>query len=141
MKPSLATGDRIIALASLLTTAAAFAGAFSCAIALWIIKRSVWWSVFAIVFGAIAGIGIGLTLGRFAFPAESGKVFVVKHGPEALPLTLKASLIGGVITGVILCVLPAGILGQSSELVLLAGVGCIVGLSIGVVFGYLSALA
>ena len=38
MEPSLATGDRIVDLAGLLTSAAAVAGAIGCAIALWIIK-------------------------------------------------------------------------------------------------------
>lgn len=81
---------------------------------------------------------MGLILGRSVFPAAPGKVFVVKLGPEALPLTLKAALVGAVISGLIVCVVPAGILGDSSKLASLAGVGCAVGVSIGAVFGYLS---
>jgi hypothetical protein len=136
--PSIVPGDRVVDLAASLRFAALVSGGISCAVSLWIIKQSVYWSAAALVVGAIAGLCIGLVLGPLIIPAVAGNVVVVRVGSESLAATLKAGLIGAVIAGAIAAAVPAGIFAQTSKLLLLTGVGCATGVVTGAVLGYLA---
>ena len=136
--PNIVSGDRVVDLAASLRFAALLAGALACAVSLWVIKQNVLWSIAALVVGGIAGFCIGLVLGPLIFPAASGQVAIVKLGPGALAETLKGTLIGAVVSGMIVAAVPAGLFGQSSMLLLLIGIGSGIGVLIGGALGYLA---
>ena len=136
--PNIVSGDRVVDLAASLRFAALLAGALACAVSLWVIKQNVLWSIAALVVGGIAGFCIGLVLGPLIFSAASGQVAIVKLGPGALAETLKGTLIGAVVSGLIVAAVPAGLFGQSSKLMLLTGIGSGIGVLIGGALGYLA---
>ena len=136
--PKLVSGDRVVDLAASLRFAALLAGALACAVSLWVIKQNVLWSIAALVVGGIAGFCIGLVLGPLIFSAASGQVAIVKLGPGALAETLKGTLIGAVVSGLIVAAVPAGLFGQSSKLMLLTAIGSGIGVLIGGALGYLA---
>jgi hypothetical protein len=92
----------------------------------------------AFVVGGISGLCIGLVLGSLIYSAAPGSVAIVKLGPGALAETLKGTLIGAVISGLVVAAVPAGLFGQSSKLILLAGIGCGIGAVIGAAFAYIA---
>lgn len=136
MDQNIVTGDRVVDLAASLRFSALVAGAISCAVALWIIKQNVLWSIAALFVGGITGLCIGLVLGPLVFSAAPGQAAVVKLGPGALAETLKGTLIGAVISGLVVAAVPAGLFGQSSKFILLTGIGCGVGALVGAALGY-----
>ena len=136
--PNIVSGDRVVDLAASLRFAALLAGALACAVSLWVIKQNVLWSIAALVVGGFAGFCIGLVLGPLIFSAASGQVAIVKLGPGALAETLKGTLIGAVVSGLIVAAVPAGLFGQSSMLLLLIGIGSGIGVLIGGALGYLA---
>ena len=115
------------------------AGGISGAASLWIIKQSVLWTIAALVLGAFAGFCIGLVLGPVTFPAAAGNVVVVKLGPGALARTLRATLTGAVIVGLIVAAGSAMLLDPSAGVLLLASTGCGIGALVGITLGYLAA--
>jgi hypothetical protein len=137
MEQNIVSGDRVVDLAASLRFAALIAGAISCAVALWILKQNVLWSIAALVVGGIAGLCVGFVLGPLIYSAAPGQVAVVKLGPGALAKTLKGTLIGAIISGLVVAAVPAGLFGQSSKLMLLAGIGCGIGAVVGAALGYL----
>ena len=138
MDPNIVPGDRVVDLAASLRFAALVAGAISCAVALWIIKQNVLWSIAALVVGGIAGFCIGLALGTLLFPTAQGQVAVVKLGPGAVTETLKVNLIGAVVSGLVVAAVPGGLFSQSEKLMLLSGIGGGIGVVIGAALGYLA---
>ncbi|MBF0520723.1 MAG: hypothetical protein HQK92_13500 [Nitrospirae bacterium] len=140
MAQDIVSGDRVVDLAASLKGAALFAGAASCAVALWIIKRSVVWSVAAIVVGGIAGLCIGFALSPSLFPAPSGQVVVVKFGPGAWASLMKATLTGAVVSGIVIAAVPAWLFAKSTRLMMLVGIGGSIGAVIGVAFSYVNYL-
>jgi hypothetical protein len=136
--PNIVSGDRVVDLAASLRFAALVAGAISCAVALWIIKQNVLWSIAALVVGGIAGFCIGLVLSPLIFPAAPGQVAVVKLGPGVVTETLKANLIGAVVSGLVVAAVPAGLFAESTKLMLLTGIGGGIGAVIGAALGYLA---
>ena len=136
--PNILSGDRVVDLAASLRFAALLAGALACAVSLWIIKQNVLWSIAAFVVGGIAGFCIGLVLGPLIFSAAPGQVAIVKLGPGALAETLKGTLIGAVVSGLVVAAVPAGLFGQSSKLMLLIGIGSGIGVVVGGALGYLA---
>jgi len=91
-----------------------------------------------LVLGGLGGFCPGLVLGPVIFRAASGQVVVVKLGPGALAATLKATLIGAAVSGLIAAAVPAALFAHSSTLVPLAGLGVGVGIVVGAVLGYLA---
>lgn len=138
MNQNIVTGDRVIDLAASLRFAALVAGAISCAVALWIIKQNALWSIATLVVGGIAGFCIGFALCPLIFSTPPEQVTVVKLGPGALAKTLRGTLIGAVTSGVAVAAVTAGLFGQSSMLMLLAGIGCGIGAIIGAALGYMA---
>ena len=136
--PSILPGDRVVDLSASLRFAALVSGGISCAISLWIVKENVLWSIAALVAGAVAGFCVGLVLGPTVYPAPSGRVAIVKVGPEALGSTLKAGLIGAIVSGAIAAAAPAIVFAQASKVVAVLGVGIGVGVVVGGVVGYLA---
>ena len=131
-------GDRVVDLAATLRSAALVSGGISCAVSLWIIRQSMWWSAVALAAGAVAGLGIGVVLAPRVFPATAGHVVVVKVGPGSLAATLKAGLPGAVIAGTVAAAVAAGIFARASNLVPLIGVGGAIGVVVGGLMGYLA---
>lgn len=136
MDSKLVPGDRVVDLAASLRFAALVAGAISCAVALWIIKQDVLWAIAALLVGGIAGFCIGVALGPLIFSTSPGQVAVVKLSSGALAKTLKGTLIGAVISGVVVTAVTVGLFGQSSQLVLLVGTGGGIGAVVGAALGY-----
>ncbi len=134
--PAIAPGDLVVDLAYSLRSAALITGAIACAVSLWTIKRSVLWALAALVLGGIGGFCVGLVLGLLMFRASSGQTVVVKLGPGALAETLKANLIGAVVSGLIAAAAPAVLFGQSAKVAPLATLGVGIGIVVGGTFGY-----
>lgn len=136
--PTIAPGDRVVDLVASLRFAALITGAIACGVSLWAIKRSVLWALAALVLGGIGGFCSGLVLGLLMFRAPSGQAVVVKLGPGALAETLKANLIGAVVSGLIAAAAPAVLFAQSAKVAPLAGLGVGIGIVVGGTLGYLA---
>ena len=129
------SGDKVVDLAALTRSSAMFTGAITLPLALWLLDQDVIWIVAGLVAGGALGLVLGALLGRLFFPAREGHVLVVKLGPDALPLALKAGLNGGVCAGILIGVLSPPILSETANLPLLIGLGT----TIGVLWGTFSA--
>ena len=136
--PDLAPGDKVVDLAFLLRSSAVFASAVAAVSSLWILKHTPLWIVVAGLLGGAGGFLLDTFLGPVFFSAAAGEVTVVKLGPGSLQLAFKASLIGGITSGILASLLPALILAGTSRLAQLLGAGVIVGIVIGAVFAYLA---
>jgi hypothetical protein len=136
--PSLVPGDRVVDLAALVRSSALLAGAVAAAISLWLLKQGALRLLTAAVVGGAVGFVLGSILGPAFFPASAGRLRIVKLGPGALPLALKAGLIGGVCSGVLGGLVPALVLSQAPKLVQLVGTGLVVGIVIGGASAYLA---
>lgn len=136
--PNIAPGERVVALAAALRSAALIAGGIACAASVWILTRNALWALGALVVGGVGGFCVGLALGRMTFRAAPGQVVVVKLGPDAVATTLRATLIGAAVSGLIAGAVPAAVLAQSTQLVGLAGLGVGVGIVVGIASGYLA---
>ncbi|MDF1745458.1 MAG: hypothetical protein P1V19_17300 [Gimesia sp.] len=104
MAPSqLNPGDTVIPLAGLVVTTSIISGAINSSIIVWRYNQTWYFSLVAFFVGAILSWLIAKYIGLVVFPSQQeGTVFVVKSGVSALPLTLKASVIGAG-TAVIIC--------------------------------------
>lgn len=131
-------GDKVVDLAGLVRSSAMVTGAITLPLALWMLEQDVVWIVAAIVAGGIVSFLLGTLLGRLFFPAREGHVFVVKLGPGALPLALKAGLNGGVCTGILVGLLSPLVLSEVTKVTLLVGLGTAVGILWGMLSGYIA---
>lgn len=131
-------GDAIVPLAALAARSAAISGALSIAFLLW--RADLHWALvlLGLVAGAIAAGLLGIGIGRKAFPATAGQVFVVLAGRSALPLTLRAAVVPAVIA--VVAVNVAGSLLVGAPLLFAVLASAPVAVLVGVVFGYGSAL-
>ena len=135
---TLKSGDKVVDLAGLVRSSAMITGAITLPLALWMLGQDVVWIVAALVAGGVVGFLLGALLGRMFFPARDGHVFVVKLGPGALPLALKAALNGGVCTGILIGLLSPLVLSNVAKVTLLVGLGTVVGILWGTLSGYIA---
>ena len=105
MPEGLNPGDKVVALAAAARTAALLAGMVAGGISGWIAKHNLLITSAFIFGGAITGWIVGTIVGKILFPAQSGKVMIVKAGPGSIHMTLKGSVIASFITGLIICAL------------------------------------
>ena len=131
-------GDKVVDLAGLVRSSAMITGAITLPLALWMLEQDAIWIVVAIVAGGVVGVVLGALLGRVFFPAREGHVFVVKLGPGALPLALKASLNGGVCTGILIGLSSPLLLSEVRTVTLLIGLCTAVGILWGTLSGYIA---
>ncbi len=131
-------GDKVVDLAGLLRSCAMVTGALTLPLALWILEQSIVWILAAVVAGGVVGILLGAVLGRAFFPAREGHVFVVKLGPGALPLALKAALNGGVCAGVLIGLSAPLVLSAGTKVTPLVGLGTAIGLLWGATSAYIA---
>lgn len=131
-------GDKVVDLAGLARSSAMITGAITLPLALWMLEQNVVWIVAAFVAGGVFGFVLGALLGRMFFPAREGHVFVVKLGPGALALALKAGLNGGVCAGILIGVLSPLMLSETANLPLLVGVGATIGILWGTFSAYIA---
>lgn len=135
---ALKSGDKVVDLAGLTRSSAMISGAITLPLALWMLEKSVVWIAAAVVAGGVFGFLLGALLGRMFFPAREGHVFVVKLGPGALPLALKAGLNGGVLAGILIGVLSPLILSETANLPPLVGLGATIGILWGTFSAYMA---
>jgi hypothetical protein len=142
MEPSqLNPGDTVIPLVGLIVTTAIISGSINAAIVTWKYNHAWWLSLIAFFIGAIICWYISKHFGSLVFPSNSAdNVMVVKAGSSALPLTLKAALVGStlglVISGLVLAFLVGGTSLVASTWVLVI----LVSGTVGILWGTLSAL-
>jgi len=105
--PGLLAGDKVVNLAQLVRSTALLAGAAASGASLWTLKHSALWTFAALVPGAVAGFALGSYMGRASLLAHAGQMVVVKLGPGATPLALKAGLLAGVCSGTVLSAISA----------------------------------
>jgi hypothetical protein len=134
-------GDRVVDLAASLRAAATLAGAISGSVSLWMLRRSIAWSTVSLVGGGVLGFLLGWGLAKVLYPAVPGQTSVVKLGQGAMSAALKSDLIGAVVTGVIVAVIPAVASGRADRLFEFARAGGGIGIIVGVTLGYLAAHA
>ncbi len=113
-------------------------GALTLPLALWILEQEVIWILSAVVLGGVAGFLLGAVLGRAFFSTPDGQVLVVKLGPGALPLALKAALNGGVCTGVLVGLVSPLILFEVTKVTPLIGLGTAIGILWGAASAYIA---
>jgi hypothetical protein len=130
--------DKVVDLAASLRSTTVVAGAIACAVTLYILKRSVPWTLVACMFGGMVGYGIGLGLAPVMFSALTGLVAVVKLDTDAIVDLLKTNAIGGVTSGVLVAAVPAWLFAQAVKSILLILLGGGIGLAVGLGLGYLA---
>ena len=135
---SLVPGDRVVHLAALLRSSALLTGAAASAVSLWVLKQSALWTLAAVVLGGAVGFVLGSLLGPVLFLAPAGDVRVVKLGPGALHLALRAGLIGGICSGILAGVVPPLMLSQAPIVAQLVGTGVVIGIVIGAASAYIA---
>jgi hypothetical protein len=135
---TLRSGDTVISLRYLSTQCSLVAGCITAGILLYRARLSGLQIGAGVALAALGGIGIGWIFARAYFPARPGHVFVVLRERNALPLTLRATLIPSLILSISAAVtitlvglspLGAGLL-----------VGTVVAISVGCLIGTASAL-
>jgi hypothetical protein len=131
-------GDKVVDLAGLTRSCAMVTGALTLPLALWILERNVIWIASAVAAGGVLGFLLGSLLGRVFFPTREGHVFVVKLGPGALPLALKAALNGGICTGILIGLSAPLVLSAITKVTPLVGLGTAVGLLWGATSAYIA---
>lgn len=131
-------GDKVIDLLGLVRSSAMVTGALTLPLALWILEQDVVWIGSAVVVGGVFGFLLGALLGRVFFAAPDGQVLVVKLGPGALSLALKAALNGGVCAGILIGLVAPLILSATTKLTPLVGLGIAVGTLWGVTSAYIA---
>src|SRR5215471_9480392 len=127
MRPEgLNPGDRVVELAGLLHSAAIATGAVAGAWLLWLIKKSWFVSLGALVGGAALGFLVAHVLSRLLYRTGEGHTTVVKVGAAALPSTIPAGLAGGVTTGVAVAVVLVLLFGARTKQVptVSVSIGC-----------------
>lgn len=128
-------GDKIVDPAALVRSSAMVVGALTLPLALWMLEQDIVWIVLAVVAGSVIGFLLGALLGRIFLPRRDGQVLVIKLGPGALASALKASLNGGVCTGILIGLLSPLFLSEATKVTPLIGLGA----TIGIIWGSLSA--
>ena len=136
-EPGLVPGDRVVDLAGLVRTCAVLTAAIASAACLWILTHSALKTLGAVVSGGAAGFLFGSLLGAACFPARAGCIKVVKLGPGALDMALKAGMNGGAIPGILAGIVLAMAF-DASRILLLAATGGSIGMAIGVGSAYLA---
>ena len=135
---NLVSGDLVVDLAGLLRSSAVYTGAIACLVSFWILQQRTIWKIAAFVLGGIGGFLLGSLLGPIFFSAPNGEVMVVKLGPGAFWLALKAGLIGGVSAGILAGLAPSFITSKMSQFTRLAGTGIAIGIVIGTFSAYMA---
>jgi hypothetical protein len=135
--PSFARGDRVVDLAFLFRSSAVLTGAVAAAISVWMLRPTLVGLLAAALLGGAGGFLLGSVVGRAVFPAARGRITVVKLGPGAWPLALKAGWLGGTTAGILAAVLTASAMGGTSALPQLLAAGALAGIVVGAVFAYL----
>lgn len=142
MEPSqLNSAETVIPLAGLTVSAAMISGSINAAFVTW--KYNQVWSLTLIAFfiASIVCWFISKKFASFAFPIESkDQVFVVKAGSSALPLTLKASMIGSILGLVLSGLALSFIIGGTSLITSTWVIVTIISGVIGILWGTLSAI-
>ncbi len=138
--PELNSGDTIVSLGSLSTTAAMLCGSINAGLVSWELESPWWGMVVAVAVGGTMGILIGKAVARMLYSAPGDQVLIVKAGPAGLPKTLAASLLGAIAATALLGFGGAAVLGGfplvESIALISAGSAVVVGVS----WGILSAL-
>ena len=135
---TLKSGDKVVDLAGLARSSAMITGAITLPLALWMLEQDIVWIVSAVVAGGVLGFLLGALLGRVFFPVRDGHVFVVKLGPGALPIALKAGLNGGVCAGILIGVLSPLLIAETANLPHVVAVGVIIGILWGTFSAYMA---
>ena len=100
---SLQPGDRIVDLVALSRTTGLVVGLAVSAVSSWRSHLRIPVGLAVVLIACVGGVLIGHGVGHLLFPSADQNVFVVKTGPTALPLTLRATLaVGAVLTLLIL---------------------------------------
>jgi hypothetical protein len=131
-------GDKVVDLAGLVRSSAMVTGALTLPLALWILEQDIVWIVSAVAAGGALGFLLGALLGRLFFSAPGGQVWIVKLGPGALPLALKAALNGGVCVGILIGLVAPLILSEVTKVTPLVGLGTAVGILWGTTSAYVA---
>ncbi len=138
--PKLNSGDTVVPLGSLSTTAATLCGAINAGLVAWALERPWWGVVIGVAVGGIAGNLIGKAIALRLYTAPGDQVQVVKAGPAALPKTLVASLLGAIAATALVGFGPAAGLGGLALVESIAGISAVSAVLIGVLWGVLSAV-
>ncbi len=138
--PKLNSGDTVVPLGSLSTTAAMLCGAINAGLVAWALERPWWGVVIGVAVGGIAGNLIGKAIARSLYTAPGDQVQVVKAGPAALPKTLVASLLGAIAATALVGFGPAAGLGGLALVESIAMISAVSAVLVGVLWGILSAV-
>ncbi len=135
---SISPGDKVVDLAALLRASALLAGAVTAAVSLWLLVEGVLWAVVALVAGGAGGYALGILIGREFYRAPEGQVVVVKLGPGAMQVALRAGLIGGICSGALAIAVPFLLLADGRMLVQHLWIALAAGIAIGTIAAYVA---
>lgn len=141
MKPEpLKPGDVVIELAGLTKTSGLIVGGIASGVSAWLALHNFLSAAVAFVVGCVFGHFSSIPIGKWLFPSRQGKIFVVKHGKQSLPLTLRASLSSSLVSALV-CSAAIGILANAENLGMILITAMIIGIVMGTILAFLSSLA
>ena len=132
-------GDRVVDLAALCRSAGGFAGLFAIAIVVFFGLQSWMFTAVGALAGAVGGYIVGFVVGKLLFPSSGDRVFLVKHGPESIALSLRAALVSSFAVSMI-AVLVAWV-GFPAAVGIGIWVAGIAALAVGAVFACMASLS
>ena len=138
MTEGLTSGDKVIVLADAAARSGLIAGAVAGGIAGWIAEHSIGLSMMAFFIGGFIGWLLGTVAGNIMFPERNGNVMVVKLGPSSLPWILKANIVAGPVTAIVVCGLM--VLITKVDLGKIAGPSIGTAVVLGIIWAFLAAL-
>ena len=94
---SLQPGDRIVDLVALSRTTGLVVGLTVSALSSWRSHLRLPLGLAVVILAGVGGLLVGHGVGHLLFPSPDQNVFVVKTGPAALPLTVRATLVVGAV--------------------------------------------
>lgn len=138
--PKLNSGDTVVPLGALSTTAAMLCGSISAGLVSWELESPWWGVVVAVAGGGAIGSLIGKAVARMLYSAPRDQVQVVKAGPAALPKTLVAALLGATAATALLGFGAAAVLGGLALVESIALISAVSAVLVGVLWGVSSAM-
>ena len=138
--PKLKSGDKVIPLGLLSTTAAMLCGAMNAGLVSWELKFPWWGIIVAAAVGGTIGSLIGKAIARMLYSGPGEQVAVVNVVPASIPKTLVASFLGAIAATVLLGFGPAAVLGALALVESIALISVIIMATVVVIMGVLAPL-
>ena len=140
-KETLKPGDKVVDIKYLYIVSSILSGASVSAATIWKFNQRLLPTILSIIVCIILMFFLSRVLSNYFYLIRKKETTVVKAGKTAIPLTLKATIIGGLIAMVICGVIYSFILGGVNFMISCLLINLIITFCISIVLGILSAVS